>query len=145
MNGLNVLLVRHVHGGQDYWCLPGGKVEANELPVVAAKRELEEETGLSASKLRLLNILRYSDNDIHHTFLVETFSGEPRLGHDPELPKNAQILRAVAWKHIDELTELELHFLIAAGALVKREAEATFGLETARLGAFVLRSQTFRK
>jgi 8-oxo-dGTP pyrophosphatase MutT (NUDIX family) len=27
------------------WCLPGGKIEQNETPLKAAKREVKEETG----------------------------------------------------------------------------------------------------
>lgn len=38
----------------DHWAFPGGKLEKDELPIVAAIRELEEETGLVAHGLRLI-------------------------------------------------------------------------------------------
>lgn len=41
----HVLLVRHRDHG---WVPPGGKVEADETPEAAARRELLEETGISA-------------------------------------------------------------------------------------------------
>ena len=42
--------------GQGTWTMPGGKVEFMEKLVDAAKRELEEETSLKATKLDLLCI-----------------------------------------------------------------------------------------
>ena len=36
----------------NYWDFPKGLVEAGEAPLVAARRELEEETGLSAVEFR---------------------------------------------------------------------------------------------
>jgi len=40
-----VLLVRHEKGGRSYWLVPGGGVDPGETMVVAAARELIEETG----------------------------------------------------------------------------------------------------
>ena len=41
-----VLMVRHVHDGRDYWTLPGGGMDKHETAQEAAKREVLEETGL---------------------------------------------------------------------------------------------------
>ena len=42
--------------GQGTWTMPGGKVEFMEKLVDAAKRELEEETSLKATKIEFLCI-----------------------------------------------------------------------------------------
>lgn len=41
-----LLIKRGKEPFKDMWALPGGHIEPNEEPVVAAARELEEETGL---------------------------------------------------------------------------------------------------
>lgn len=43
-----LLLLRHVFHGSHPWGLPGGWVNRKEEPAVAALRELQEETGLTA-------------------------------------------------------------------------------------------------
>lgn len=40
-----------VHQNAKYWSFPKGHKEANETPLQAAKRELQEETGLIVTKL----------------------------------------------------------------------------------------------
>lgn len=47
----------------------GGKIEKNELPEVAAKRELEEELGLN-TPLKFLFKLKYIDGLMMHIFLT---------------------------------------------------------------------------
>lgn len=47
-----VLLVEPTY--KDYWELPGGVVEANESPLAAAVREIDEELGLTVTLGRLL-------------------------------------------------------------------------------------------
>lgn len=53
-------------------CFPGGRIEENELPVVAAKREIYEELGINEDNIEIINELdtfvRY-DGVIIHPFL----------------------------------------------------------------------------
>ncbi len=59
---------RHAAGGMIYE-IPAGKLEAGEDPAICAARELQEETGLVATHLRLLLPLRttpaFTDEIIH--------------------------------------------------------------------------------
>jgi ADP-ribose pyrophosphatase YjhB (NUDIX family) len=50
-----VLLIRHADG--DRWLMPGGCVEPEEPPEVAAAREVLEETGVEVGPLRLVAVV----------------------------------------------------------------------------------------
>ena len=49
-----ILLVSHLILGKSVFALPGGGIKFKESPEAAAKRELEEETGLKAKKIKFL-------------------------------------------------------------------------------------------
>ncbi|WP_435929094.1 8-oxo-dGTP diphosphatase MutT [Dryocola sp. BD613] len=59
---------------------PGGKIEAGETPEQALVRELQEETGITATRYTRFEKLAYQFPDRHITlwfFLVEGWEGEP--------------------------------------------------------------------
>ena len=65
--------------GQGTWTMPGGKVEYMEKLVDAAKRELEEETSLKATKLDFLCISDDMTDTAHYVtagFIVREYIGE---------------------------------------------------------------------
>ncbi|CAN5664938.1 NUDIX hydrolase [soil metagenome] len=110
--GEEVLLLHRRDG--DYWSLPGGSMEPGESFVQTARRELFEETTLTAEKLKLLTICSgpgfehtYPNGDrIHNvtaTYLATGVRGEARAdgveGRDvcyfptddlPEIPPAAE-------------------------------------------------------
>jgi mutator protein MutT len=68
------------------WCLPGGKIEAGEQPLIAAKRELFEETGIDNNQIIEFFPLTTIEKDdcIIHYFEAILEDGEPLMVLDNE-------------------------------------------------------------
>jgi 8-oxo-dGTP pyrophosphatase MutT (NUDIX family) len=92
----HVLLVRqyrHGYGGLTLE-LPGGIMDAaDETPVTTAARELTEETGYTASSLRLLASL--SPNPATHTNRVHVVLAQPALCIGPAAPEPSEDIALV--------------------------------------------------
>ena len=85
--------------GEGTWTMPGGKVEFMEKLVAAAKRELEEETSLVATKLDLLCISDDMTDTAHYVtigFIVSEYEGEVKT-MEPET------IMEWKWFDIDDL------------------------------------------
>ncbi|MDQ6958894.1 MAG: (deoxy)nucleoside triphosphate pyrophosphohydrolase [Mariprofundaceae bacterium] len=113
-NGELLLLKRpdDVHCGS-LWSFPGGKVEAGETPLDAAKRELVEETGLSGQNWHSLGEYQhvYPDRTLHfHLFGCDGCDSDAlnsdeahawvpanKLGEYPMPEANQAMLRKVAF------------------------------------------------
>jgi len=83
------------------WEFPGGRIEPGEEPAAAARRELDEETGLTAGDLEPLVLLvhDYADRPLRfHVFLAREPAGEPRRRPGGEW----------VWKQPLELRELDM-------------------------------------
>lgn len=80
-NGEILLLKRpdDVHCG-GLWSLPGGKFEAGESPLAAARRELLEETGLKGSAWRPLGEHAHAYPDRHLRFSLFACHVEGSVG-----------------------------------------------------------------
>lgn len=98
-----VLIARHDRRGRLIWTLPKGHVEAGETVEDAARREVREETGVTAEITRLLGTVAYSfdlpDRRVHktvHHYLLRWIAGE-LSDLDGEVVE-------VAWVPLAELT-----------------------------------------
>lgn len=82
-NGDKILLgKRLVRVGFGQWGLPGGHLEYGESIAAGARRELLEETGLTAEGLEFVNVTNdprpNNEHWIHLVFLAKGVRGEPK-------------------------------------------------------------------
>jgi 8-oxo-dGTP pyrophosphatase MutT (NUDIX family) len=107
-----VLLVRHVNHG--LWVAPGGMIEPDETPVMAAHREMQEETGCGVDLIRILGVyggpgfrVRYENGD-EVAYVMTVFQARIREGiPHPNGTESLEVrffsaaeierIRAVAW------------------------------------------------
>jgi 8-oxo-dGTP diphosphatase len=95
-----VLLVRQSYGHR-FFGLPGGVVEAGETAAQAAERELFEEAGVVAARLRAAGTrdLIYPGSGkryLAHLFIAEGVTGVPAV----QMPEE---IESVAWYAMDDL------------------------------------------
>ena len=112
-----LLIKRRNDPFKDYWALPGGFVDEHEDLEIAAKRELEEETGLKINNAEQLKAFGKPFRDPrHHTVSVAfiMFAKEDAVVSGADDASDAQ------WFNINELPELAFdHAEIITFALTK--------------------------
>lgn len=114
-NGERILLVRRaVPPKKGMLCLPGGFLEMGETPFECGRRELLEETGLTARESKLLGL--ETDTTAYGGILlavleVTSWEGAPSAGDDAS---------EIVWMKPDEVPELAF---AAHGRLVRKLAE----------------------
>jgi len=124
-NGLEVLLIRRGRPPrQGQWSIPGGKQEWGETLREAAAREVMEETGLTISGLKLIDVadglMRDDKGDLsHHLSLIDYradwVNGEPVAGDDAADARWVPVSDLDAYSLWSETTRI-----ILAGAAMDR-------------------------
>lgn len=86
-----LLLCRRLNAPEaGYWSIPGGKVDHLESSLAAARREAEEETGLTIGEVEFLCHSEYIDTEERHhwvslIFVARDTRGEPALTEPDKL------------------------------------------------------------
>jgi ADP-ribose pyrophosphatase YjhB (NUDIX family) len=109
-------LLVHRAEGDDFWALPGGRVEFGESAKVALARELSEELNVSAEVGRLIwvveNFFTYRDEQYHEVafyFHVSLPDDSPLKTQDEPFTRVDNGTRLLfAWHAIDALEALPL-------------------------------------
>ncbi len=102
-----VLMVKH-RGLSDkgyFWSPPGGGATFQTSLVDSLKQEFLEETGLLVEVHELLFVNEFHRDPLHALeifFRVTCMGGTLRMGHDPELGPQAQIIESIAYWGIED-------------------------------------------
>lgn len=106
-----ILMVKQSHKERDVWMVPGGGVEEGETSREAGVREMLEETGLKVKMGRLIwhveEVSEERGQRFVNFFLAEPEGGSLKLGSDPELDEDCQVLAEVRFMSREELNGLE--------------------------------------
>ena len=123
-NKILMVKLRLSEDGNEFWCIPGGKIEQGETPEEAVIRELKEECCVEGKIIKVLcvydnpsgeTILTYSKV---YSYLVNINDQEPCIGVEPEFGEG---VLDVCWLALDEIPERDRVFLWMAGLVSIQE------------------------
>lgn len=115
IEGDRILMVRHkMSADRDFWSVPGGGMKFGTSATENLKREFLEETSLQIEVEDYLFVHEFLEPPLHameHFFKVKRMDGLARLGKDPELSDENQILQEIQWMTSKDLKNLNPNHL----------------------------------
>lgn len=107
-----VLLVNHhsLNKGGNFWGPPGGGMDFGLSAEENLKREYFEETGLNIEIEKFLFVHEYLSPPLHAIeliFKVRRLDGNLKIGYDPEMETDQQIIKDVKFMDFYKLKELD--------------------------------------
>ncbi len=109
-----VLLVRHVKEGRQYWLIPGGGLKYGETIEQCARREIKEETNLDIKLVKLLFVSESLSTE-HQRHLINLFFLGQALDPDTPLKVNQdERVQEACFVPVEKLRDIELHPPIAS-------------------------------
>lgn len=83
----NIILIKRVKMGAEYWVFPGGLVEEEETNKAALERECQEELGIKIKVGKLLvkrDLDLYKDEQVEYFYFARKTGGVLGTGQGPE-------------------------------------------------------------
>lgn len=124
----SILLIKHAPLGEKgyLWAPPGGGMDFGENAIDCLKREMLEETGLTIEVKNLLFVHEYINAPLHALelfFETEVLEGQLIQGSDPEISKENQIIKEVAFIDLDQLSTMDEKVLHGLFSRAKSKTE----------------------
>ena len=119
-----MLLVNHKYLAEaDFWVPPGGGISFGEKAEDCLVREFKEETGLTINVGQFLFACEFIQSPLHAIelfFEVSAPEGEVKLGIDPEMGDNNQIIQEARFVSMAEIKTMKTNSLHGLFQLVSK-------------------------
>ena len=136
LNNYNQIFVgKRIDNPENFWQMPQGGVEEKENFLVAAKRELEEETSVKSVKL-IKELDEWFEYDLPKNLMGKIWKGKYRgqkqkwfvmkfLGNDNEINIKTKMPEFLDWKWIElnQLTDIAVDFKFDIYKKIKKELD----------------------
>jgi len=131
-----VFVGKRIDNPKNFWQMPQGGVEQNENLLLAAKRELKEETGIKSVEL-IKELKEWFQYDLPKNLIGKVLEGKYRgqnqkwfimnfIGKDDEININTKNPEFLDWKWIaiSELPKIAVSFKVELYKKIKEELES---------------------
>jgi 8-oxo-dGTP diphosphatase len=111
-----ILLINHrgLNPQNCFWMPPGGGVEIGESILDCITREVSEEANLKVLKSEFYCLNEYIVGSLHAVelfFKSEVTNYDSRLGSDPEISPDNQLLLEIKWMDIESINNMDEHIV----------------------------------